>query len=72
MNNYKIFIGRPVWCLPIVNNISRKVLHVPKSLRETAGQLLDGGGQGYKRCSFKGNCDTNRSKSNTLYNSKCH
>uniref|UniRef100_A0A2S2NJR4 KRAB-A domain-containing protein 2 n=1 Tax=Schizaphis graminum TaxID=13262 RepID=A0A2S2NJR4_SCHGA len=52
-----------------------EVVHVEKSLREIASQMSDGGGQGYKRCSCKGKCDTNRCKckaSSILCNSKCH
>ncbi|CAI6351311.1 unnamed protein product [Macrosiphum euphorbiae] len=52
-----------------------EVVHVEKSLREIASQMSDGGGQGFKRCSCKGKCDTNRCKckaSSIFCNSKCH
>lgn len=53
-----------------------EVVPIEKSLREIAGLISDGsGGQGYKRCSCKGKCDTNRCKcksSTILCNSKCH
>lgn len=59
--------------IPIVH--LDEVLDVYKSLREISGQMSNSGGQGYKKCSCKGNCDNNRCKcksSNILCSSKCH
>lgn len=46
-----------------------------KSLREIVSQVSLTGGQGYKRCTCKGTCETKKCKcrfSKVLCNSKCH
>lgn len=42
--------------------VTDKVLYVFKSLREITIQMLDGDGQEYKSCSYKGKCDSNGHK----------
>jgi len=51
------------------------VKHVEKSLREISSLISDSGGEGYKKCSCKRKCDTNRYKcksSSILCDSKYH